>query len=408
MSIKKLHTDLTTDLLALAGINTVRRYNSQLDNLDLEEAISYPAIYLSYSAEWQDGATGCQRGEVTITVRHVFESYLDDDSGKAFDLGDKVHALLQGYIKDYMDEGGALTRIEYVQDTDHDQLEIFEQIYRAVIIDETANNRSDYLEVANPIDIQVDKQVFKTNHAINTGVEDPVLANSLPCTVFIFNPNVDSLVVLASGKVSLLTSLISGIAFEQTSASKRPELKTSGNYNYLDFVGGQGMRTTTSLNLTAYDMLDFFIVMKAPLNTSKTILELSSNFNSQEDSFNINYDGSSELGISLKGAVGISNTDNVDPPEDKLFIFNPVLDKTKSLDEASIYINGLYDPLQVRAFNSDNSDKFGDRTLYLGSRANTSNFLTGEVYYLATFCKVLNNTERAAITKSLMDYFKIK
>jgi len=168
MSLLQLYRDLKTDIKANTSANTVVRYNSQLDNLQDEEAISWPAAFLSFSSQWEDRATGCQSGEITIRVRTVIESYLDDDE-KGFILANEIQEVLQGYTKDYFEDGGAMRRIEQGLDENHDQLEEDELVYICTIIDDTADTRKNYQTINPPITLEVTKEIDKDNDTINTG-----------------------------------------------------------------------------------------------------------------------------------------------------------------------------------------------------------------------------------------------
>lgn len=75
-----------------------------------------------------------------------------------------------------------------------------------------------------------------------------------------------------------------------------------------------------------------------------------------------------------------------------------VSDKSKSTNESILYINGVLDNgTSLSGFNSNNTNNFGNRKLYVGSRGNSSLFFSGSIQSVKIYNRALTADEIQAL-----------
>lgn len=148
-------------------IKTVQLYNSQPDNTDKEEIKLYPAVYLEMSnVDWVTKGLGIQQGDITLTVYVVTENYKTDDR-QFLTVVDKVYECLNGLQTCSF---SALQRINERQDTDHDQLSIWEIDFISTLYDSQDNTRKEMtITTLDPktglsigVDLDIDNDIIRT------------------------------------------------------------------------------------------------------------------------------------------------------------------------------------------------------------------------------------------------------
>jgi len=151
----------------LPQIKTVELYNSQPDNTDKEEAKFYPAVYLEMSdIDWVTKGLGIQQGEISLTVYVVTENYKTDDRTFLTTV-DEVYSCLNGLQSCSFT---ALERVSERQDTDHDQLSIWEIDFRSTLYDSQDNSMSEMtVTTIDPktglvvgVDLDIDNDTIRT------------------------------------------------------------------------------------------------------------------------------------------------------------------------------------------------------------------------------------------------------
>ena len=148
----------------VSSVTLVQLWNNQVANEDQEEARPSPMVYIEMSSiEWVELEMGYQQGEVTITVRVVVEKYATDDR-TFLTLVDEVYAALQLYTTD---DFSPIKRISERQDSDHENLIVWEADYTTVLVDVQAYTERDFTTVTGTAleitgDLDIDNEIIRT------------------------------------------------------------------------------------------------------------------------------------------------------------------------------------------------------------------------------------------------------
>jgi hypothetical protein len=180
---------------------------------------------------------------------------------------------------------------------------------------------------------------------------------------------------------------------------------SSSNNGFITFDGTNDCSNTIStLNLSNTNAVTLFYIMKANVYTTLQILhELSSNFNNQSDSFVSGYcDNSvgSNNGVltSLKGNIGYNIADYNKSLLDNLSWCSLCIihDTSQSSKENLIYKNSIItgeDRNPVSGYSANNTNNFGNRTFYIGSRNNSEFFASMSISCLLLYNRRLSDFE---------------
>jgi hypothetical protein len=186
----------------------------------------------------------------------------------------------------------------------------------------------------------------------------------------------------------------------QATGTKQPVYKTSilNGKPVVRFQGTDDFMDVPAIDLSATKAITVIGVFNSTVNaTDQVIIEMSANYGSQTDSF-ILYRASDNL--PLFGAEG--NVGFVDAKtafiQSAHAVFAGVIDMSKALREVSVWKNGTFGTL---GNNSNNTGFFGNRALYMGARAGTSLFLTGDIAELMIFNRALTGGERGRMEEYL-------
>lgn len=157
--------------------------------------------------------------------------------------------------------------------------------------------------------------------------------------------------------------------------------------------------TATSLDLTAYNKIAVEALMYIPSynNTGRAAWEFNTNVTASPDTFAYFPDGGLTgsdpfVNVALKGNVDYSIATYSRPTPGNWHHVVVVYDKSLPTNEVDFYIDGVLQTA-TRPYNSNNTNTFGNRILYLMSRSGTSMFLNGKIQHLAIY----NNLSPSAI-----------
>lgn len=104
----------------------------------------------------------------------------------------------------------------------------------------------------------------------------------------------------------------------------------------------------------------------------------------------------SRIEAGVRGNVGYALVNTGGTYTTPAFVATAVLDKSLSTNEASVWINGQTDG-PTRSSNSNNAGAFGNRPGWIGGRAETSDFFTGDLGELLVYGRALDAGERAKV-----------
>ncbi len=132
-------------------------------------------------------------------------------------------------------------------------------------------------------------------------------------------------------------------------------------------------------------------------NTGRAAWEFNTNVTASPDTFAYFPDGGLTgsdpfVNVALKGNVDYSIATYSRPTPGNWHHVVVVYDKSLPTNEVDFYIDGVLQTA-TRPYNSNNTNTFGNRILYLMSRSGTSMFLNGKIQHLAIY----NNLSPSAI-----------
>ncbi|MCC6520488.1 hypothetical protein IT403_00685 [Candidatus Nomurabacteria bacterium] len=192
----------------------------------------------------------------------------------------------------------------------------------------------------------------------------------------------------AAGATSL-SAAVGGTAINLTSATAGAGGQVDGTA--VEFNGTSSFGATAStLNLTAYNK----IVVEALLytdsydDTYRSTWEFSSNTNSQLTAFLYAQNqgsGANSANVMLRGNTGYNYALYTRPSAGSWHHVVAVYNKGASSNEVSLYVDGVLQTASSRPLNANNTNNFGNFTLYLMSRAGTASFSQGKMQHLAIY-----------------------
>ena len=153
------------------GIKYIDLFNNQLQNK--QEVLSYPCVLIAYNAGYDSLSQGVQKASlrltfylaIDITGLSSYEGSGNQASALAvFDTKDKIHQALQGYSADFFT---ALNRIEEIQDTDYQNIQVFQLVYETELTDIAAWTGNQYIEVTG-VEPEIEKEIDIENFNLRT------------------------------------------------------------------------------------------------------------------------------------------------------------------------------------------------------------------------------------------------
>lgn len=148
MSKLTLYNSLKTDLEAISGIKRVALWRNNLERENVETPFLAPAIFVEFlPSNYRDKGklAVSQEYDLTVRLRIVFESYLDEDT-TVLTLVDNVWNTV--HTSQYGTFGKLLRRNEE-QDFDHDNFQVYIQDYATLGNDNLTENTTQHTLTPN-------------------------------------------------------------------------------------------------------------------------------------------------------------------------------------------------------------------------------------------------------------------
>ncbi len=155
MSTKKdFYLAVKAKILDNTDVKHVRLYNSQFDEMDSENTFPFPCVFIEFSAlDWITKSEGYQEAETTIKLHVGFESVKTEEL-EVFDLLEDIHEDLQGmHDPEYYTP---LNRSFEGQDTNHDNVIVWQVDYDTLLSDNSGNRNNKLVETTIE-NLQTDK-----------------------------------------------------------------------------------------------------------------------------------------------------------------------------------------------------------------------------------------------------------
>jgi hypothetical protein len=194
----------------------------------------------------------------------------------------------------------------------------------------------------------------------------------------------------ASGATSL-SAAKGGTAISVAGATAGEAGKIDGTA--ISFNGtSNSAQTALNLDLTAYNkiVVEALVYVPAYTSTGRTIWEFSPNVtNSPADTFMFNIDGGvsgveSTSNVALQGSGGYSIATFTRPTAGVWHHIVTVYNKGLATNEVDLYIDGVLQSA-TRPYNTNSTNNFGNRVLYLMARNANASFTEGKMQHLAIY-----------------------
>ncbi len=150
--------------------------------------------------------------------------------------------------------------------------------------------------------------------------------------------------------------------------------------------------STPAINLSATSAVTVAFWAKTS-STSGNVFEASTNYNSFSDSFCILLTGSNAIQAAIKGNGGYNTAELTTTLDGSWKHFCFVFDTSQSAaNEVLIYIDGAVTS-PTKAFSVNNTNNFGNRAVYIASRAASSVFLNGTMDDVRVYTRALSASD---------------
>ena len=165
----------------------------------------------------------------------------------------------------------------------------------------------------------------------------------------------------------------------QATSIKRPTLRQSGSLYYLEFAGGQGLRTTNTIDFSGTDSMSVFTGARKDIDATSTVVELSNNSGGNEGSFRLSPIVGDQWRYASRGdSAGLINTNAnnyVAPVTSVLTGLSDISDPF-----VTIRVDGVQ---KNSSTTSQGAGNYGNHLLNVGARNNGGGFqLDGRIYNL--------------------------
>ena len=150
------------------------------------------------------------------------------------------------------------------------------------------------------------------------------------------------------------------------------------------------------MDLTGTDVITVSMWVKPNTTSIKdtVMLEFSTTFYLYTDTFMIYFKSNEAVGFGLRGNSGLSvwDSDTTLTPNQWTHIVG-VFDTSLPIEEVQGYINGQVDGAIDITMNSDNTNNFGLRPLFIGARPSGNEFFNGSIDNLMIYNRSLTSQE---------------
>ena len=148
----------------IPSVKTFRLFNNQFDQEELEDAFSYPAVFMEFeSIDYRPTTSNSENIDFVLNFHIGFASLKTEDL-EVLTIMEDIYTKLQGF--------NGLIRISETQDTAADNVAVWIQTYRVTLVDDTANIGQTGKKVIIPV-LQVDTDlVIDTNSTSGVRSDD--------------------------------------------------------------------------------------------------------------------------------------------------------------------------------------------------------------------------------------------
>lgn len=181
----------------------------------------------------------------------------------------------------------------------------------------------------------------------------------------------------------------------QATSIKRPTLRQSGSLYYLEFEGGQGLRTTNTIDFTGTDTMTVCTGVKKEVDASENIVELSNNSGGNVDSFRLSVNSGSQYRYSSRGdsALRATSASGYAVPST-----NVVTGISKiSTDSLQIRVDGVD---KSSSAVDQGAGNYGDYQLNIAARNNGGGLQLSGFIYSIVIRNVVSSAEDVAVTEA--------
>lgn len=146
-------------------VKHVLLFNNQFDRDNIEEAFTYPCVFIEFVQLIHTGVVqNQQKSDIQIRLHIGYESLETEDLG-IFDLVQNIHIAVQGFSGAFF---SGLQRIEERQDLDHDNINIWQVDYECNLTDCITDPRNKQIQ-HTITSLELEKELDIDNPIIRSG-----------------------------------------------------------------------------------------------------------------------------------------------------------------------------------------------------------------------------------------------
>lgn len=160
--VKNVYDAIIAELDTITEIKTTGKWNNQILRDEEEVQFEYPAVYVDINVTWlphdvkpestKDNRKYQQKGNSTITF-HILDKRLEETSATFGDIQDVAKLVWDKMAGFDGEDFGPLMRTDSVDDTDHDIVRDWQEIYTCLLEEQPTN--ADVVDAA-PVTVSLD------------------------------------------------------------------------------------------------------------------------------------------------------------------------------------------------------------------------------------------------------------
>lgn len=214
MSKKIIYNEIRTQVLDNSTVKHFKLWNSQIDKLDDENAFNFPAVFLEFSdMTFVNRAAGIQEIEGVVTL-YIVQEELRRENNDNLDFIDTIALALNGFQTDTI--LSPLKRIAERQDSDHDQLIVWEQDYNITALDCTSSKYNDAIMIPEDT-VELELPVVEDGDGISLIIQNDNIRTAKDFIDPVDPPVPDTFEMLFDGNNEYIShASFAGIDFERT------------------------------------------------------------------------------------------------------------------------------------------------------------------------------------------------
>jgi hypothetical protein len=194
-----------------------------------------------------------------------------------------------------------------------------------------------------------------------------------------------------------------GHHIQQTTAGKRPIFKTSGGLNWLEGTGAAGARGLSSVNtidMTATNNVTICAGVTRDTASTGCIVEHTANAGTTNGGYWLFFDGGNVYSTFGKGSLAFSantfvTTAAITAPNTRVLVATNPIDSFSKIRENTVS--------RTAVSSTKGTGNYANATLYIGSRANTSEYIDGNIYSLFAYTDIKTGADLTAIETYLAE-----